>query len=113
MVQAKAEREACLRELETGGRAHEVFGAGAQLLVSEPGFVIKTRETGCSGGKVFINVCTSKKVTPAMVGGGNLRQASCEKEERHACYCPHGPSLTRPTAASLVCAGWIAALPAL
>ena len=62
----RAESEAYLRQLEQEGKAEEVYGAGTQLIVPEPNFVIKTRKAGeGDGGKFFINVCTSSKVDAA------------------------------------------------
>lgn len=57
----KAETEAYLRQVESQGRAEEVYGKGTQLVVPEAAFVLKTRDKA-SGQKIFINVCTSDKV---------------------------------------------------
>ena len=59
----RAESEAYLRQLEREGKAEEVYGAGTQLVVPEPGFVVET--CASSGAKVFINVCSSPKVDAA------------------------------------------------
>lgn len=60
--QARAEQEQYLRQLEEEGRAQEVYGKGMQLVMPTPSFVAKTANSQ-SGQKVFINVCTSDKVT--------------------------------------------------
>lgn len=60
----RAENEAYLRQLEEEGRAEEFYGKGSQLIVPEPGFVIKTSNV-TSKEKFFINVCTNTKVGPA------------------------------------------------
>lgn len=43
----------------------QTSGDHVEVVRPEPGFVIKTRRTDGSGGKVFINVCHSAKVAPA------------------------------------------------
>lgn len=42
--------------------ALQVYGKGAQLILPVPAFVVKTQNTA-DGQKVFINVCTSEKVS--------------------------------------------------
>lgn len=60
----RAENEAYLRQLEDEGRAEEFYGKGSQLIVPEPGFVIKTCDAA-SKEKFFVNVCTNAKIGPA------------------------------------------------
>lgn len=62
--QALEETEAYLRQLEAEGRASEVYAPGKELLVLQPCYVVKTRELGPSGRKVFINVCSCDKARP-------------------------------------------------
>ncbi|GMH36445.1 hypothetical protein BSKO_04313 [Bryopsis sp. KO-2023] len=61
--QAKEEQELYLRQLENQGKSESVYGKGVQLLVPEPGCVVKTKDKR-TGEKVFINICTSDKVPP-------------------------------------------------
>lgn len=61
LLQARAEQEKYLHQLEEEGRAQEVYGKGMQLIMPSPSFVAKTANSR-SGQKVFINVCTSDKV---------------------------------------------------
>jgi dynein assembly factor 2 len=60
----KAETDAYLRQLEMEGRIEEVYGKGAQLIMPEPSFVLKTYNKA-DGTKVFINVCSSDKIDKA------------------------------------------------
>ena len=60
----KAETDAYLRQLEMEGRIEEVYGKGAQLIMPEPAFVLKTSNKP-DGVKVFINVCSSDKIDKA------------------------------------------------
>eukprot|EP00878_Enallax_costatus_P030457 GHUV01033161.1.p1 GENE.GHUV01033161.1~~GHUV01033161.1.p1 ORF type:complete len:103 (+),score=31.43 GHUV01033161.1:479-787(+) len=58
---AKAEHDAYLAQIEAEGQAEAIYGKGVQLIVPEPGLVIKTKDiTGKT--RVYINVCTSSKV---------------------------------------------------
>ncbi|KAJ9516174.1 hypothetical protein QJQ45_024598 [Haematococcus lacustris] len=57
----KDETDLYLRQLESEGRAEEVYGKGTVLVVPKEGYVIRTLEQP-SGRKVYINVCTSDKV---------------------------------------------------
>lgn len=59
---AKEETDQYLRQLETQGRAEEVYGKGVQLIVPTEAFVLKAKQAGTGGAKVFINVCSSDKV---------------------------------------------------
>lgn len=60
-LQAKAEQDLYLRQLEREGRSQEACRKGSQLVLPEVGFVAKTANKQ-SGQKIFINVCTSDKV---------------------------------------------------
>lgn len=60
----KAETDAYLRQLEMEGRIEEVYGKGAQLIMPEPAFVLKTFNKPDKV-KVFINVCSSEKLDKA------------------------------------------------
>lgn len=42
-LQAKAETDAYLRQLEEEGRGEQVYGKGVQLIAPEPSFVLKTK----------------------------------------------------------------------
>lgn len=61
-LQVKAETDLYLRQLEKEGRAEETYGKGVQLIAPTPCFVLKTADTK-SGEKLFINVCSSEKVS--------------------------------------------------
>lgn len=75
--QAKAEHEAYLRQLEEEGRAQQVYGARAQLLVAAPALCIKTRRVDSSSAehneRVYINICTCPKVRRSTVPGQRTR----------------------------------------
>lgn len=60
----KAETDQYLRQLEMEGRIEEVYGKGAQIIMPEPAFVLKTINK-VNGMKIFINVCTSDKLDKA------------------------------------------------
>jgi hypothetical protein len=61
LVQAQAENEAYLQQIEAEGRVESVYGPGVQLVVPQPGFVIKTKDA-VGRKRVYINICTSDKV---------------------------------------------------
>lgn len=58
---ARAETEEYLRQLELEGKAEETYGKGAQLIVPQPEFVVKSKNLETAD-KVYINVCSSDKV---------------------------------------------------
>lgn len=60
-LQALAEHDQYLRQLEAEGRGEEVYGKGVQLVVPEPAFAVKTKDAN-TGVKVVINICSSDKV---------------------------------------------------
>jgi len=61
LVQAQAENVAYLQQIEAEGRVESVYGPGVQLVVPQPGFVIKTKDA-VGRKRVYINICTSDKV---------------------------------------------------
>lgn len=60
-LQAKAEHDAYLAQVEAEGQAEAIYGKGVQLIVPEPGVVIKTKDSA-NDTRIYINVCTSSKV---------------------------------------------------
>lgn len=61
LMQAQAENEAYLQQIEAEGRTESVYGPGVQLVVPQPAFVIKTKDA-VERKRVYINICTSDKV---------------------------------------------------
>lgn len=108
-LQALAEHEAYLQQLESEGRAEEVYGRGVQLVTPRAALVLKTRAAG-GGPKVFINICTSDKVgLRALIRGCGSAPASsmvvmppagqpaaaqehCERASVHAWCIPAHPA---------------------
>lgn len=62
-MQAKAEQEAYLAQLEKEQRVESIYGSGVEIIWPDPGFVIKTK-TADGLTRVYINVCTTSKVRP-------------------------------------------------
>lgn len=87
-MQVKEENDLYLRQLESEGRAEEVYGKGVQLIVPTESFVLKTRVVGVHPPasaqpkqqqeardqmlrrKAFVNVCTSDKVAKFSLRSG-------------------------------------------
>ena len=75
IVQTKAEMDAYLRQLEAAGQIQEVCGSDMEVIIPEPWFVLKTR-TAVDATKVFVNICTSARVsTPC--GGPSANYSKC------------------------------------
>jgi len=60
-MQAKAEQEAYLAQLEAEQRVESIYGSGVEIIRADPGFVIKTK-TADGLTRVYINVCTTSRV---------------------------------------------------
>ncbi len=60
-MQQKKEMDEYLTQLEAEGQTEAVYGKDVQLIMPEPWFVVKTKDTGGKN-RVYINICTSPKV---------------------------------------------------
>lgn len=66
LLQAKAEQDAYLAQIEAEGRTESIYGTGTQLIVPEPGLVVKTK-AAADNLRVYINICSSNKVSLILV----------------------------------------------
>lgn len=61
-LQARAEQDAYLAQLEAQGELEGIYGQGVQVIQPEPGMVVKSKSADAKT-RVYINVCTCSKVS--------------------------------------------------
>jgi hypothetical protein len=60
-VQARAEQDAYLAQLEAEGQLEGIYGKGVQVIQADPGVAVKTK-TADGATRVYVNICTCAKV---------------------------------------------------